>query len=143
MIRCDTSFIYCNSEQEFKQMYLKNILKKDNAKDEFFCIETEETVHGFPDVMHIQNKGDGNYVYFYEFKFTKNSKIHFQASQIAFYKKYASLKTKIVALEQKIGLIHLFSAKHLFDKDSAYYINNGLSVDLTKAKGKYNESIDC
>ena len=40
-----------------------------------FCIETEETVKGFPDVMFIDN--DTKKTWFAEFKFTKTGKIFY------------------------------------------------------------------
>ena len=79
-------FTNCKTEQAFKMAYLKAI-----AKPEFylFCIETEETEQGFPDVMEIEKKtGKADFM---EFKFTKNGKIKFQSTQPAFYKNHKYL----------------------------------------------------
>ena len=82
MVRSD-DYIDCQNEQQFKMKWLKINGLPNFTK---FCIETEETVKGFPDAMFIDN--DTKQTWFAEFKFTKTGKIKFQPTQPSFYKKY-------------------------------------------------------
>lgn len=123
-------FNTCRNEQEFKMKFIKNASNKDNFHA--FCIETEETVKGFPDVMCIRK--DNNEVSFEEFKFTKTGKIKFQPTQPSFYKKYVSLFILIVAYNAKTDTVHTFSPALLFDKESPYCMNEKAEVDLCKAE---------
>ncbi len=119
----------CRDEQSFKMMYLKEI-KSD--KYSIFCIETEETVKGFPDVIRISN--EDKTITLIEFKFTKTGKIKFQPTQPAFYKKYYHLPVKIVAYNAKTHCLHQFMKEHLFWKDNPYEMNEKAEVDLCKAE---------
>lgn len=118
----------CKDEQSFKMMYLK-----ENQTDNFyrFCIETEETVKGFPDVLAI-NKFDLSTV-MYEFKFTKTGKIKFQPTQPAFYKSHPELAINIVAYNAKTKQFHQFGAGALF-LEGRYKMNEKAEVDLCKAE---------
>lgn len=108
-------------------------LKETECRDlTTFCIETEETVKGFPDVMRISN--EDKTVTFVEFKFTKTGKIKFQPTQPAFYKKYYHLPVKIVAYNAKTKCLHQFMEEHLFRKGSPYEMNEKAEVDLCKAE---------
>lgn len=118
----------CKDEQSFKMMWLK-----ENQTPSFyrFCIETEETVKGFPDVMEI-DKFNLTTV-FIEFKFTKTGKIKFQPTQPAFYKSHPELIISIVAYNAKTKTLHLFGAGSLF-LDRGYKMNEKAEVDLCKAE---------
>ena len=74
-------YINCRNEQQFKMKWLR--LNKD-PNVTHFCIETGETVKGFPDVMFVGN--NTKKVHFDELKYTNTGKIKFQRSQHAFYK---------------------------------------------------------
>ena len=97
-----------------------------------FCIETEETVKGFPDVLCIHKETD--LASFEEFKYTKTGKIKFQPTQPAFYKKYSTLPIIVVAYNAKTDKVHFFKTHELFDKESPYYMNVNSEVDLNKAE---------
>lgn len=122
-------YVDCKNEQEFKMMYLKENKDKDWYD---FCIETEETVKGFPDVMLIEKQS--RVCIFYEFKFTKTGKIKFQPTQPAFYKLHHSLVITIVAYNAKTKTLHKFGALNLFNLGSRYSMNEKAEVDLCKAE---------
>ena len=116
----------CKNEQEFKMLFLKSA---PNKKDFYmFCIETEETVKGFPDVLCIHKETD--LASFEEFKYTKTGKIKFQPTQPAFYKKYSTLPIIVVKKKKKTDKVHFFKTHELFDKESPYYMNEKSEVDL-------------
>lgn len=126
-------FVYkdCGNEQQFKISLIKDILK--GVFDCVFCIETEETVQGFPDVMCLyQNLNGGTSVLFYEFKYSnKRGKIKFQPTQPAFYKKYEDImQIGIVAYDQRTKTVVKFPSSCLFDKESPYYMNEKAEVQL-------------
>ena len=124
----------CKSEQEFKMMWLK---KHINDSEIFFCIETEETIKGFPDVMCINKKTQGTH--FFEFKYTKSGKIKFQPTQPSFYKKCPSLDIKVIAYNAVTETVHSFCKEALFIEDSIYKMNEKAEVNLSLAEKKLEE----
>lgn len=121
----------CDNEQQFKMSIVKNIFK--DIFDCVFCIETEETVQGFPDVMCLyKNINGGTSAFFYEFKYSnKSGKIKFQPTQPAFYKKYENImQIIIVAYDQRTKTAVKFDSSCLFDKESPYYMNEKAEVQL-------------
>lgn len=128
-------FVTCENEQQFKKLYCAmKINKSYRAKigdvQKTFCIETEETVAGFPDVMELVtvNTGGGmiTYAKFYEFKISdKNGNIKFQPTQPAFYKQNDELNIKVVAYNRFSKRVHLFRARDIFDNTSPYNTTNG------------------
>lgn len=82
----------CKTEQDFKKWYIASVLQKQY--EYVFCIETEETVKGFPDVMCLTKTGKA---VFYEFKYTQTKKIKFQSTQPAFYKAHGKMDIWVVA----------------------------------------------
>ena len=128
MIRSD-DYIDCQNEQQFKMKWLKINELLHFTK---FCIETEETVKGFPDVMFIDN--DTKQTWFAEFKFTKTGKIKFQPTQPSFYKKYYHLPIKVIAYNAKTLTLHYIMKEDLFRESSAYKMNEKAEVDLCKAE---------
>lgn len=131
-------YAICNNEQHFKKLYCYNELSKQNTIHKIFCIETEETVAGFPDVMETItiSAGSCTQAFFYEFKFSsKNGVIKFQPTQPAFYKKNSELPIKVVAYNNQSKRVHVFSTNELFNKESPYCIKkqNGVyaRIDLT------------
>ena len=121
----------CKNEQEFKMKFLKNAKNKQDFY--CFCIETEETVKGFPDVLCVEKSTDK--ASFEEFKYTKTGKIKFQPTQPSFYKRYSTLPICIVAYNAKSDKVHCFMTHELFNKESPYYMNEKSEVDLCKAEG--------
>ena len=121
----------CKNEQEFKMKFLKNAKNKQDFY--CFCIETEETVKGFPDVLCVEKNTDK--ASFEEFKYTKTGKIKFQPTQPSFYKRYSTLPICIVAYNAKSDKVHCFMSHELFNKESPYYMNEKSEVDLCKAEG--------
>ena len=122
-------YVNCKNEQEFKMMYLKENKDKDWYD---FCIETEETVKGFPDVMLIEKQS--RVCIFYEFKFTKTGKIKFQPTQPSFYKKYCHLPIKVIAYNAKTLTVHYIMKEDLFRESGAYKMNEKAEVDLCRAE---------
>lgn len=119
-------FSDCKNEQQFKMKYIKSTLKPQYSR--VFCIETGETIKGFPDVMCLE-KGKA---YFFEFKYSNAyGKIKFQPSQPAFYKANNSyMDVVIVAYNKKTDSVITFSANCLADKNSPYCMNEKAEVML-------------
>lgn len=84
------------SEQEFKKAWISaygRFWKK------VFCIETEETVAGFPDVMCVDRD---NRIQLLEFKVSDRSgSIKFQPTQPAFYRMHPDIPVSVVVLYRK------------------------------------------
>lgn len=121
-------FIDCKDEQSFKMTYINQHMHNMRSNSKIFCIETEETVAGFPDVMEVSiiSAGSCNQVFFYEFKFSdKNGNIKFQPTQPAFYRRNSELNIKVVAYNQYSKRVHLFSTNEILNKNSVYYTANG------------------
>ena len=133
----------CKSEQQFKMAWIKyhqNELAETWRRQDCFCIETEETVHGFPDVLCIENINGRNLAYFYEFKISDSAgNIRFQSTQPAFYRKHKDMMIQVVALNVKSGEVHIFPASAIFEEKSPYHINEFARVNLNKAEVE-NES---
>lgn len=129
MLKRTEDYAKCQNEQQFKMLWLK---KNQNPNTYFFCIETEETVKGFPDVMSVCRETTKSI--FFEFKFTKTGKIKFQPTQPAFYKLHHNLVITIVAYNAKTKTLHKFGALNLFNLGSRYSMNEKAEVDLCKAE---------
>ena len=92
-------------EQEFKTEII-DLWKKAKTFKYVFCIETEETEPGFPDVMAIR---EDNTCAFFEFKVTnKKGKMKFERSQPVFYMRHKEME------------IHLFVYDNSSDRDRFY-----------------------
>ena len=129
-------FVKCKDEQAFKKLYCNTILRQKECKSQkIFCIETEETVAGFPDVMELLTGGVFPIVlHLYEFKISdRYGNIEFQPTQPAFYKSNEDLKVRVVAYNRKSQRVHVFSASEIFDKNSPYYTTNR-RINLTNAE---------
>jgi hypothetical protein len=125
-------FSDCKDEQQFKMKYIREILKKQFTR--VFCIETEETVRGFPDVMCLL-LGTPSFqpcAYFYEFKYSNaQGKIKFQPTQPSFYRANNEvMHIVVVAYNKKTNTVHEFTASCLFKKDSHYQMNEKAEVQL-------------
>ncbi len=130
IIESKVNYSKCKNEQEFKKLFLKSAKNKQDFY--IFCIETEETVKGFPDVLCIHKETD--LASFEEFKYTKTGKIKFQPTQPAFYRKYGTMPIMIIAYNAKTDKVHTFMTYELFDKNSPYYMSEKAEVDLNKAE---------
>lgn len=120
------TYVTCKEEQDFKKLYIVSELKKKypNTIQKFFCIETEETVAGFPDVMELLIDSTIR-AHFYEFKFSDNrGSIKFQPTQPAFYKMNPEMEICVVAYNCVSKRVHLFRTNEIFDKESPYYTIN-------------------
>lgn len=124
-------YLDCKTEQPFKIKYIANNFRK-LKHTKTFCIETEETVAGFPDVMTLT---DGREAKFYEFKCSDSlGKIKFQPTQPSFYKRNAEMEVTVVAYNRKSQIVHLFSASEIFKKESKYKINLKAEINLCNAE---------
>lgn len=127
-------YMDCRWEQDFKLRYIKNNFAK-LGHTKTFCIETEETVAGFPDVMTLVSSNCVNLARFYEFKFSDRfGKIKFQPTQPAFYKKNPEMQVTVIAYNKKTGVLHEFPASEIFDKRSNYKINPRAEINLCNAE---------
>ena len=127
-------YMNCKWEQDFKLRYIKNNFAPLKYL-KTFCIETEETVAGFPDVMTLECCSYGNIVNFYEFKFSDRfGKIKFQPTQPAFYKKNPEMKVIVIAYNKKTGVLHKFPVSEIFRKESKYKINVRAEINLCNAE---------
>lgn len=121
-------FTDCKNEQQFKMKYVNKVLRLKYK--EVFCIETEETVAGFPDVMCLNEL---NVAKFYEFKFSnKQGKIKFQPTQPAFYRKHEDMHIWIVAFNQKTGEVIEFPVYSMSTKkwERRFFMNDKAEVQL-------------
>lgn len=109
----------CRNEQQFKTMWVN---QNRQYWKKLWCIETEETVQGFPDVMGVD---ENNKVHFLEFKITDESgKIKFQPTQPAFYKNNKDIPISVIVLIRKKdtpGAWCHFNAQYLFDGNLLSY----------------------
>lgn len=126
-------FSDCKDEQQFKMKYIREVLKPQFER--VFCIETEETVKGFPDVMCLGLRAKPSFLFpavFVEFKYSNaQGKIKFQPTQPAFYRANDEvMHTSVVAYNKKTNKVHFFTVRHLFDKDSPYCMNEKAEVQL-------------
>lgn len=124
----DVNFSECKNEQQFKVKYVNKVLRKQYSA--VFCIETEETVAGFPDVLCLQKDSK---VVFYEFKFSNaQGKIKFQSTQPAFYRQHPDLDIWIVALNNKTKEAVVFPVWDISSKkgERRFYMNEKAEVQL-------------
>lgn len=121
----------CMYEQDFKNRYVRNnFAKLEHTKT--FCIETEETVAGFPDVMTLSY---GSVARFYEFKFSDRfGKIKFQPTQPSFYKCNPEMQITVIAYNRVTRTVHAFHASEIFDKESRYKLNPRAEINLCNAE---------
>ena len=129
------TYLTCKEEQDFKKLYIVSELRKkyENTVQKFFCIETEETVAGFPDVMELLIDSTIR-AHFYEFKFSdRRGNIKFQPTQPAFYRMNPEMEICVVAYNCVSKRVHLFRTNEIFDKDSPYYTINA-RINLCKVE---------
>lgn len=125
-------FAHCADEQAFKKLYCVSRLKL-RTKQKLFCIETEETVAGFPDVLELET-GACTIARFYEFKISDTrGNIKFQPTQPSFFRQNSELDIKVIAYNRISRRVHCFSTSEIFDKDSPYYTTNG-RINLIEAE---------
>lgn len=129
----------CKTEQAFKMLWIKEHRKEFM---ELFCIETEETVKGFPDVLGIRGTDvmdkEFNFVAkvqtpcFFEFKLAKRGRIKFQPTQPAFYKAHKELDISVVSLAEYKGKYYVvgFPVSALFEDNGAFELDGMNEVDL-------------
>jgi len=120
-------------EQEFKMYWIKQ--KKMELKTLFpnrtfsiFCIETNSTEKGFPDVLVDL---DTMQTMYYEFKISdKDGYIKFEKTQPPFYKKNSRMNIAVVAFNKKDNCQYSFPVSMLFNKESEF------RIDLTTRRVK-------
>lgn len=99
------------SEQEFKKDFIKKMIERDYAGVRYFCIETEETEPGFPDVMRLDFK---NVADFYEMKITDSKNcFELQRSQPLFYMNNPDLVIHVVVWSTVENRPHIFTKKEI------------------------------
>lgn len=116
------------SEAVFKSEWCASY-RKTHPMEDVMNIESEETVPGFPDTLSISRVGHGAILF--EFKVSDaKGRITFQKSQPKFYKMHPGLPIHVVALDNRTGKTHIFSAYRILDKNDEYSINEKLEVQL-------------
>lgn len=111
-------------EQEAKMWYIKNVLKKNEFIQYVYCIETEATEAGFPDVL-IETIT--NNVFYCEFKYAREGKIKFKKSQPVFFKKHKnSIITVIYWNEETKEFVEILTNDLL--KDTENWHNQTYSI---------------
>jgi hypothetical protein len=130
----------CKTEQAFKMEWIRRH-KSDSAK--YFCIETEETIKGFPDVLAVIT-GTLNHQFpkFFEFKKARKGWIEFQPTQPAFYKANMELDITVIALVENKGKNHIVSFPAIWllhDSLDCYGLKGGLRLDLRPLCNDRNE----
>lgn len=136
MIFDGTEFSKTKDEQTFKRAYI-NKYKSTDKENKIFCIETEETVLGFPDVMQVWKRNSGISCRFYEFKYSDSKgRIKFRPSQPAFYKENSFMDVEVIAFNCKTNKVHAFSANEIFNEKSPYKINIKAEINLTSVEEK-------
>ena len=115
----------CKTEQAFKMEWLRRNKGKYLAA---FPIETEETVKGFPDVLLIEESGDGGQTpFFVEFKKARGGCVTFQPTQPSFYKRNERLFISVVSLVELKGKTYVVA---LPARVAMAALNGGLRLDL-------------
>ena len=100
------------TEAAFKSWFV-DVLRGDGGTP--FCIETEETEPGFPDVLAVYNKS--LIAAFYEIKITdKRGIFKMQKTQPLFYKKYPKLDINVVVWDNAMGNYISIPAKMIADR---------------------------
>ena len=129
----------CKTEQAFKMEWIR---RNKKSFMELFCIETEETVKGFPDALGIRVTDamdkELNVVAkvqtpcFIEFKLAKRGRIKFQPTQPAFYKAHKELDISVISLAEYYGKYYVvsFPVSALFEKNGAFKLDGMGEVDL-------------
>ena len=117
-------------EATFKKRNLSDVWSKAYKNSYIFCIETEETIPGFPDV-EILPKEHGIDPLFLEYKVSdKRGVIKFKKSQPIFYKKHPDMPITVVAYNNKTGDRHTFDKDDLFLRGGRYEMNERREVRL-------------
>lgn len=107
------------SETFFKEEYLK-LLRRNFGRASFFCIETEETEPGMPDVLGVMRDKTGTV--FLEFKVADNRRmIKFQHTQPSWYYRNSMLPIYIVAFDPITRLTFTMSPDHALSLRTLYY----------------------
>ena len=111
-------------EQEFKMFFIKtlqNNIRAEGRTSNIFCIETESTVKGFPDVLvDIQ----GTQAIYFEFKIsTAKEEIKFEKTQPPFYKRNKDMQIYVVAYNITKQRAVVFKALDIFLEDSPFKID--------------------
>ena len=104
----------CRNELEFKKKNLKDWFS--NKKFFSFCIETAQTIWGFPDVLVFDREQEKTY--YIEYKFTNTGIIKFQPTQIAFFKKYKGLGVICISYNKKNKNVYVFDVENFVHGDT-------------------------
>lgn len=113
----------CRTEQAFKMEWIRQH-RKDFT--DIFCIETEETVKGFPDVLTLDENGLAQFA---EFKRARKGIIHFQPTQPAFYKSHPNMLISVISLVENKGKFYVVT---LPVQVVMAELNSTLQLDLRK-----------
>lgn len=127
MIYVESMKCRAKNEQEFKMFFLR---KNSIDYDSYFCIETEETCVGFPDVMVLWK--DSEIPTFYEFKYAKkDGTIKFQKTQPSFMRKNGKkMRIRIVAYDAEEGKVYNIPSDYLFGESAQRSVEPDGTFDL-------------
>lgn len=121
--------MYFKNEQDYKMFRIDELKKTLGANA--YCIETEETEPGFPDVLFVFKKL--HIANFFEFKYADSSGyITFKKTQPVFYKRNKELTINVLAWDPVAKREHWFLVEELFEKDSPYRMDTNRKVKLPR-----------
>jgi hypothetical protein len=122
------------SEAKFKAAIIK-LWKSEGIFDEIFCIETEETEPGFPDVMVKLN--DQEVYKFFEFKVSDaKGLIEFTKNQPRFYLFHRGMDIQVLALDNRVPFdkdsrsMVMFPVSKIFEKGGQFELSDRRQVQL-------------
>lgn len=140
MFRETEDYIKCKDEQSFKMAFIRKELEAETKEHHVFCIESESTMIGFPDVMELIADSD-NIAYFYEFKFAdKAGNIKFQPTQPGFYRRHPNMNITVVACNPVSRTVHLFKAQGIFAPSSPYFTADN-RINLCKVEADRERNV--
>ena len=114
----------CKTEQAFKMEWIRRH-RKDFT--DIFCIETEETVKGFPDMLAVDELNGQQFPQFIEFKKARNGWIEFQPTQLPFYRQHNKLAITVLSLVELKGK---FYAVGISSELALEKVNGNRKIDL-------------
>lgn len=102
------------SEQEFKTAWIKCTLERSVPYTKFFCIETEETEPGFPDVMKLDMHQHAS---FYEMKIADGKDFFIlQHTQPLFYRNHSDMEIVVLVWSNKRNKLFAISTAEIITR---------------------------
>lgn len=102
------------NEQDFKMAWIRSCTERALPGTRFFCVETEETEPGFPDVMTLSFKQTAK---FFEMKLA-DAKDNFtlQPTQPLFYRGHTDMNISIMVWSNKRNKLYKINASEIITR---------------------------